>query len=98
MYVLVTSIDPLRIYVYEEGLVRFASEKYSDDFSDRFQHLTNYSLNKGNKAATKEEEALKWSLSQLSKKLEKEGVDMNLIWSRIYDQIIKTFISVDHHI
>ena len=28
IYVLVTCIDPLRIYVYNEGLVRFASEPY----------------------------------------------------------------------
>ena len=41
---------------------------------------------------------LKWTITELSRKLEKEGVNMNLVWSRIYDQIIKTFISVDHHI
>ena len=29
MYVLVTSFDPLRIYLYEDGLVRIATEEYS---------------------------------------------------------------------
>ena len=28
VYVALTSINPLRIYVYEEGLVRFATQKY----------------------------------------------------------------------
>jgi hypothetical protein len=29
VYVLITSFDPWRIYVYDEGLARFASEPYS---------------------------------------------------------------------
>ena len=28
IYVLITGLDPLRIFVYEEGLARFATEEY----------------------------------------------------------------------
>jgi hypothetical protein len=49
LYVLITSINPLRIYLYDDGLVRFASKPYSSSTStaaDVFTHLTNYSINK----------------------------------------------------
>jgi hypothetical protein len=52
IYVGITSINPLRIYVYEEGLTRFATAKYSNSVGNKknakFTHLTNYSLNKFN--------------------------------------------------
>lgn len=50
VYVAVMSLDPLRVYVYKEGLVRFASEQYSSSKSSlkhATMHLTNYSINKG---------------------------------------------------
>lgn len=47
---LVAGIDPLRIFVYEEGLGRFATEPYepprSDNLDNHFMHLTNYAINK----------------------------------------------------
>jgi hypothetical protein len=47
IYVLITCFEPLRIYVYDEGLARFASEPFStDNKKNRFIHLTNYSVNK----------------------------------------------------
>jgi len=48
IYVLVTCIDPLRIYIYNEGLVRFASEPYDVKGTKKnlYSHLTNYSINK----------------------------------------------------
>lgn len=53
IYVVVTSFDPLRIYLYREGLARFASEAYTnadifENESSKFSHLTNYSINKNN--------------------------------------------------
>lgn len=52
LFTLVTSFDPLRLYVFEDGLVRFATEDYSTDpalFRNRFVHLTNFAINKKSK-------------------------------------------------
>ncbi len=51
LYVLVSSFWPLRVHLYEEGLVRFCSQPYSlaaDDIDNPFKQLTNYSVNKQN--------------------------------------------------
>mmetsp|Transcript_16182 Transcript_16182/g.37186 ORF Transcript_16182/g.37186 Transcript_16182/m.37186 type:complete len:991 (+) Transcript_16182:152-3124(+) len=49
LYVVITSYDPLKIYLFSEGLVRLATEKYSTSaksINHRTMHLTNYSVNK----------------------------------------------------
>lgn len=49
LYVAVTSLDPLRAYLWEDGLCRLATQKYSTDpkhLSKRTVHLTNFSVNK----------------------------------------------------
>jgi len=52
LYVVVTSFEPLRVYIYREGLARFASEVYSNkdigSEQSKYSHLTNYSINKNN--------------------------------------------------
>lgn len=51
IYVAVTSYNPLRVYMYDEGLARFATEDYSNDpdiLKNKFVHLTNFSINKRN--------------------------------------------------
>ena len=103
IYVVVTSIDPLRIYVFNEGIARFATEKYSatKNLESKFCHLTNYSVNKKNesfvqnKKAEQDNVGSKWSISALMTELEKKGIDTNLLWSRIYDVIIKSILSVE---
>jgi len=49
LYVLVTCVSPLRIFLYNNGLARFATKKYNlagGNIGDNFVHLTNYSINK----------------------------------------------------
>lgn len=51
VYVLVTQFNPLKVYIYNDGLVRFATEKYNLDpkrLNEKFVHLTNFSINKKN--------------------------------------------------
>ena len=54
IYVALMSINPLRIYIYDEGLVRLATVKYEKAIAgakeNQYKHLTNYSLNKHNAA------------------------------------------------
>ena len=40
----------MTIFLYNDGLVRLATEKYdpTKSFDDPFVHLTNYSINKNN--------------------------------------------------
>ena len=76
IYVLVAGCDPLRLYIYEEGLARFATEPYNipneGNMQDKFMHLTNYSVNKysgkflQNEGGT-EEKGHKRSLSSILK-------------------------------
>lgn len=103
LYVLISSINPLRIYIYPDGLVRFASVKYNDDInylSDRLMHLTNYSINKNSSNYTSNDYAdscsgHKWTIKTLWSYLEKKGVNTRKIWTSIKDIVIKTIISTE---
>ena len=50
LYVAVTSYDPLVVYLYEEGLSRFATVRYDQkitkNIKNQCMHLTNYTVNK----------------------------------------------------
>lgn len=50
IYVLLAGVNPLRIFVYKDGLARFATVPYESpapgNLSNLFMHLTNYAINK----------------------------------------------------
>ncbi|KAM7542772.1 hypothetical protein Aperf_G00000015127 [Anoplocephala perfoliata] len=104
LYVAITSYSPLTIYIYEEGLVRFATVRYQKDsryYNNLCMHLTNYSINKKNRYfvhnndADVEDFGNKWSLGALLRYLKSEGQDTAAFMLRIEDIIIKAFIAVE---
>ena len=108
-YVAITSINPLRLYIYKDGLVRFATQKYNlkrnaNLRNQRYVHLTNYSLNKynanfqNNTDAAQDDQGSKWSISALRKRLKLMGHDDELLFKKIDDCIIKTVISCESQI
>jgi len=104
IYVLITSVAPLRIYIYKEGLARFATEEYiipsSKNLSNMCQHLTNYSINKFSKKfqfdsdPEKAETGHKRSMSSIWQLLEAQGVDTAVIWEGIRKAVVKTICSI----
>ena len=94
----------MSIYLYKDGLVRLASEKYdpSKNFDDLYTHLTNYSLNKKNEHFDNDEhklrlnDCLKGIMSQPPAKKGKNGVTRSAseIWEEIEAIIVKTIITV----
>uniref|UniRef100_A0AAQ5XP26 Tubulin--tyrosine ligase-like protein 5 n=1 Tax=Amphiprion ocellaris TaxID=80972 RepID=A0AAQ5XP26_AMPOC len=104
LYVLVTSYDPVLIYVYEEGLARFATVKYdrtSKNIKNTFMHLTNYSVNKKSSDYVScddpevEDYGNKWSMSAVLRYLKQEGKDTTLLMRQIEDLIIKAVLSAE---
>ena len=51
IYVLVTSVNPLEMFIYKEGFGRFSTVPFNldpNDKSNKYIHLTNVSINKYN--------------------------------------------------
>jgi tubulin polyglutamylase TTLL6/13 len=102
IYVLILGYDPLRIFIYDEGLGRFATEKYQrvkkKNMKDVHMHLTNYAINKNNKnfifnSSEKDmDKGHKRSLSAIYAYLAARGVDTVKLKHTIDQMIIKTLI------
>ncbi|CAM9790523.1 unnamed protein product [Chrysoparadoxa australica] len=70
LYVAVTSMHPLECWIYDKGIVRFATTKYDEsDHGDLCSHLTNSTINKHTANAASNKEGIgpgcKWTLSRL---------------------------------
>ncbi|KAG9489186.1 hypothetical protein GDO78_005274 [Eleutherodactylus coqui] len=98
IYALVTSCEPLRIFIYKEGLARFATMSYTEpshsNLDDVCMHLTNYAINKHSENFIRDDmTGSKRKLSTLLTWLEKNKYNTAKLWEDIEDVIIKTLIS-----
>ncbi|XP_001358370.3 tubulin polyglutamylase TTLL13 [Drosophila pseudoobscura] len=100
VYTLITSVDPLRIFVYNEGLARFATNKYVEptpgNSNDLYMHLTNYSVNKRNshyELCDNDDCGSKRKLSAINNWMRRHNYDVEEFWTNVDDVIIKTVLS-----
>ncbi|XP_052279832.1 tubulin polyglutamylase ttll6-like isoform X12 [Dreissena polymorpha] len=98
VYTLVTSCDPLRIFVFKDGLARFATHKYLEpthsNIENVYMHLTNYAINKHSEDFIRDDEAgSKRKISTTNRWMREKGYDVDKMWNDIDDVIIKTLIS-----
>ncbi|XP_075063914.1 tubulin polyglutamylase TTLL13 isoform X2 [Mixophyes fleayi] len=98
IYVLVTSCEPLRIFIYKEGLARFATMGYTEptinNLDDVCMHLTNYAINKQNANFIRDDiTGSKRKLSTLRSWLQNNHYDTSKLWEDIEDAVIKTLLS-----
>ncbi|XP_063414060.1 tubulin polyglutamylase TTLL7-like isoform X1 [Mytilus trossulus] len=104
IYVLITSCDPLRVFLFNDGLVRMSTEKYQNpaesNINHMYMHLTNYSVNKHNEYYEKGESVdsgSKRSIAFLNEYLRNKDRDVALMWRNISDMIVKTLlVSMPH--
>uniref|UniRef100_A0A4W3HQS2 Tubulin tyrosine ligase-like family, member 2 n=1 Tax=Callorhinchus milii TaxID=7868 RepID=A0A4W3HQS2_CALMI len=99
IYVCVTSFCPLTIYIYQEGLVRFGTEKFNlMNLDNVFSHLTNTSINKFGPSYTLDKERVgsgcKWTMSQFRSFLQGLNINELLLWQRISNIVTLTLLTV----
>jgi hypothetical protein len=98
---LISSIKPLKLYIYDEGFVRLSSEKYDfNNFTDKLSFITNIHANKNNikyiypKKHKDIERSNLWNLSILKNYYLKNNLNYNMVFEEVKDIFIKMVFSV----
>jgi hypothetical protein len=110
IYFLVAGTDPLRLFVYKEGMARLATSNYTapgrDNINNMFMHLTNYAINKFNKDFEQNEgedpgKGHKRLMSWVFQMMKEKGCDTDKLWTEIKKIALKTLCAAQpqlaHH-
>ena len=107
IYVFVYGVDPLRVFIFREGLARFATEEYTGPYNNNldnlYMHLTNYAINKNadnfeaNEDEDDDDSGHKRSVTAILKYIEETennpDITVEKLWAQIDDIAVKTIIS-----
>jgi hypothetical protein len=103
IYLLITGLAPLKLYLYKEGMIRFATEEYilnKNHLTELYRHLTNVNINEKNKKDYKKaidadtDEGSKWSLHVYENYCKSKNIDYQKIRKQMADITIKSMLSV----
>ena len=89
LYALITSLQPLQIYIYRDGVARFCTE--SAEGNGKFSFLTNTAVNQKNPEADPEQ--MSRLISDVFAQLKKDGHDIDRLWERIDSALVLTILS-----
>jgi len=84
IYIIVTCFEPLKAYIFENGLVRLATMPYTTAkgaLKKRFIHLTNFSINKKADNYKKNTDGVKVNGKEDSSTAETDSNEMSSKWS-----------------
>jgi len=109
LYVLVLGVDPLRIFLFKDGLARLATTAYAKpterNMTNMRMHLTNYAINKNSLNFSKNytaaadfvgsKRSLKFVMRYLRKTL---NADTTKLMREIKDLTVKTILSGQPHL
>ena len=104
IYVMLYGINPMRVFLHEKAIARFATESYvqpkNSNMDNLYMHLTNYAINRNadnfeaNEGGEDDEGGHKRTVTSVLKFIEEtKGVKMEHIWDQIDDIAVKTLIS-----
>ena len=99
LYVLVASTEPLRIYLHDDCLLRFATQRYDlSDLDNQYSHLTNSSINKHSDSLESNKEGIgvgcKFSFRHWLRDNPNSPLSSPLLWARIRAIICLTLLSI----
>ena len=102
LYGLVTSVNPLRAYLYREGIVRFAPEPYDLSeigIANVHGHVTNTALHRGHPALEVSQDPARenvghvWTLSAYLKRIKADGCNVPAV-RRAFRQLANDFLDM----